>query len=125
MAKKEACICFIQKETPLIEEKTALKGVSKLCERGKTYEPDISTAEINPSDIEALPGKRDFTSGKNIAVFDLETTRLFRKSDIIQLAAFGWKEELNIYISPSQEIMKTSSEITEIENDFESRCMFS
>lgn len=58
-------------------------------------------------------------------VFDLETTRLFRKSDIIQLAAFGWKEELNIYISPSQEIMKKSSKITGIENDFESRCMFS
>lgn len=60
-----------------------------------------------------------------MVVFDLETTGLSRNSDIIQLAAFDGKEELNIYISPSQEITKKASEITGLKYDFESGCMFS
>lgn len=55
----------------------------------------------------------------------METTGLTRNSDKIQLAAFDGKEELIIYISPSQEITKKASEITGLKYDFESGCMFS
>lgn len=58
-------------------------------------------------------------------VFDLETTGLSRSSDIIQLAAFDGKEELNVYISPCQQISKKASEITGLKYDFDSGCMFS
>lgn len=122
--KKHASVSFKRRRL-LLKKRQHWRESANYVKEGKTYEPDISLADVNPSDIEALPGKRDFTGGKNIVVFDLETTGLSRNSDIIQLAAFDGKEELNIYISPSQEITKKASEITGLKYDFESGCMFS
>lgn len=116
---------YISQKSKGIQKRQHWRESANYVKEGKTYEPDISLADVNPSDIETLPGKRDFTGGKNIVVFDLKTTALSRNSDIIQLATFDGKEELNIYISPSKEITKKASEITGLKYDFESGCMFS
>ncbi|XP_061168272.1 uncharacterized protein LOC133177209 [Saccostrea echinata] len=122
--KRHASISFKRKRLSLKKRKHERESTNCLKE-GKTYEPCISTSEVNSCDLETIPGKREFNGEENIVAFDLETTGLSRSSDIIQLAAFDGKEEFNIYVSPSQQITKKASEITGLKYDFDLGCMFS
>lgn len=47
-------------------------GNRQIALRMKRHEPDVRSSGANPSDIETIHGKRNFTGSENTMVFDLE-----------------------------------------------------
>ena len=84
---------------------------------GDTYISNIGQEKKIP-DIAQIPPPteniKQVTGDVSYVVFDLETGGLMRTSDILQISAVHNSKESNVYVTPTQHISKTASNVTKL-----------
>ncbi|XP_076082975.1 uncharacterized protein LOC143054015 [Mytilus galloprovincialis] len=102
-----------------LKKERSVKSTGVEMREGRTYESEIGMD--NEQLDEEIPAPMNASlcipidiSTAPLVVFDLETTSLYRTSDVIQIAATSSNNEFSSYIFPNQPISIQASEITKI-----------
>ena len=78
---------------------------------GSTYQPHVDLSAAT-QDISEIPAPLKFTRSETVIIFDLETTGLGHKADIVQMSAICGSEIYDKYIMPTQSISYQASRVT-------------
>jgi uncharacterized protein YprB with RNaseH-like and TPR domain len=97
-----------------LKKKKSLSSALNEVKEGTTYHENTELESINDEDMCSIPSPPQLSGEENFVYFDLETTGLGRKSDIVQVSAVSGGMKFNRFAIPRQEISLSASQVTGI-----------